>query len=460
MKRHILIIMIITLGSSLFSYSIMNRITGNTIMNLDARSTSMGSAAITGGDNVLQSLLNPSNLSSLHSKISVQSTGNFLLNQDNRALPMYNSFDAYSDDATYVSNVNIFDNYAFGACYQHAFPEIELSGAFLYHPVVNFDADYFEQVRNNANSDYNSYPPIIAKNSILSSGNIDGVSFMTSFKYHNLLSLGFRFSKLKGNSELERKIIWSDDALEMLPGETLQDTTDNLNRDFNGFQMQIGARFEVTPRIDLGCSFTPKTNLDVTGSKDEIDLEDAVYVYTKYDSLDVPTDSLTFADYSLPLKFRFGFNYKPRNIMRTNFNVDIEYIQFSQVNPLYDDAVNYYLGIEHKLDNSIPLRLGFNYRTDYCINQHENFNLAKKVIMPTFTVGSGFSMLDNFTIDLSLEYMNRQYETLDLFMDGYYDYEELWSNYDYLSLEDRGWENPDSVKESFFKLQTSISYKW
>lgn len=155
--------------------------------------------------------------------------------------------------------------------------------------------------------------------------------------------------------------------------------------------------------------------------------------------------------------------------MRTNFNLDVEFVQWSEINKLYDDAYNFYIGVEHCLKNKIPIRIGFNYQTSYCLNDHSGLVFADKVTMPAFTTGTGFSFLENFIFDIAVEYANRQYETLDLFMDSYYwgddgAYKTLWENYYYIELnggiQDRSWENPDTVKETFFKIQTSISYKW
>ncbi len=264
-----------------------------------------------------------------------------------------------------------------------------------------------------------------------------------------------------GDANLKRRIIWSDYSIELI--ETLTDTTNTLNRDFEAFQVQIGTVINIDPRLSVGLSITPKVDFDVTGNKDGVDVKDAVYTcFTSLDSLQnvIITDSLTYAEYYTPLQFRAGLNYKPRNIMRTNFNLDIEFVQWSEINKLYDDAYNFYIGVEHCLKNKIPIRIGFNYQTSYCLNDHLGLVFADKVTMPAFTAGTGFTFMENFIFDIAVEYANRQYETLDLFMDSYYDYAALWSNYNYLNLQDRGWENPDTVKETFFNIQTSISFKW
>ena len=157
---------------------------------------------------------------------------------------------------------------------------------------------------------------------------------------------------------------------------------------------------------------------------------------------------------------RIGFSFKPRNIMRTVMNCDVEYIKWSDTNPLYDDAINYYIGVEHILKNKIPFRFGFNYTTNYGLHEDFGFVFANEITTPTFTAGTGFTFLDKFTFDISLEYSNRQYETLDLFMDSYYDHEDLWEYYIHMNLQDRGWENPDTVNETFINLKSAISFKW
>jgi len=458
MKKILLVITLITLITSLFSYSILEKVTGNIIGNLDPHSAAMGSAVGAGGFRLLDSGVNPAFLTSLENGFGFQGAGSFLLDSDNRSLPMYNSFDGYSGDAVYASNTNIFTDFAGGMYYKYLVTDFKLAASFQYRPLVSFKADYSEQVRNNRNSDENGYPPKIAQNSIESEGGINALAFQTAFAYKNIVSVGLEVAKLVGDSDLERSVIWTPEAQDMM-NDTLNDTINTLDREFSAIQFKIGTEVNISPRFDLGLSFTPKVELDVTGERDGVDVEDAVFVYTKYDST-TAIDSLTFDDYTLPMNARLGFSYKPRNIMRTVLNCDFEYIQWSDTNPLYDDAVNYYIGVEHILKNSIPFRFGFNYTTTYGLYENSGFIFANEITTPTFTAGTGFTILDKFTIDISLEYANRQYETLDLFMDSYYDHEDLWENYYYLNLQDRGWENPDTVNETFINLKSAISFTW
>ncbi|MCD4795598.1 MAG: hypothetical protein K8R49_00285 [Candidatus Cloacimonetes bacterium] len=458
MKSFLLLILLLLTMYNLYSYSILESETGNYVANFDARSTAMGSAIASGGNNLFDALINPANLGFVQNKLGCQFTALVLKDADNRSLPMYNSFDAYCDDATYASNINYFSDYAFGAHYSMKFSDINSAVSVIYRPFISFDSNYSEEVRNNHNSDNNEYPPIIAKNYIDSEGAINSLSFLTAFTYKDFVSCGIEVSRLLGDSDEERSIIWSDQALEKL--DILTDTTNTLTREFEAFQVKVGGKVKINQRLGFGIAFSPKIEFDVTGDKDGVDVENAVYTYTGFDSLDIPTDSLMYSEFITPTRLRAGISYEPRNIMKTYFNCDIEYIKWSDVNSLYDDELSYYIGIEHSLKNKMPIRLGFNYQTCYSLHQHSGKVFADRVTIPAFTAGTGFTFLENFNFDVSFEFSTRQYEALDLFPDSFYDYDELWEFPQYLNFQDRGWENPDTVKETFFGLHTSISFKW
>jgi len=459
MKKFFLLIILISMFTSLFSYSILESETGNVISNLDPHSAAMGSAIGSGGSRLLDSIINPASLAGLGNGIGFQFINSFMIDSDSRSLPMYNSFDAYCGEAVYVNNVNFFTDLSGGVFYKTSLSDYEVAASFQYRPYVSFAANYFEQVRNNRNSDDNGYPPKIAQNIIESSGGINAIAFQTAIKYKNYVSLGLEVAKLSGDSEMDKTITWTDEAQDIM-NDNLVDLENNLNREFSAYQFKVGSNIIISPRIELGLSYTPKVEFDVTGDKDGEDVSSAVFVYTKFDSTGTAVDSLTYSQYTLPMNTRMGFTFKPRNIMKTTLNFDFEYVKWSETNPLYDDAVNYYIGVEHILKNKIPFRFGFNYKTNYGLQNDSGIVFADEITTPTFSAGTGFTVLNRFVVDLSVEYSNRQYETLDLFMDSYYDHEALWENYYYLNLQDRGWENPDTVNETFITLKSAISFKW
>ena len=465
MKKFLILIFTVTVGLNLLSYSLLEQESGNFIENNDARSSAMGGAAVSGGNRLFDAFLNPANLGMMKKGFGYQFSLGVMKNDDNRSLPMYNFFDGYIDDATYASNVNYFSEYSLGIHYKYSFEKFGLSAAAFYRPLVDFNSYYKEEVRNDEGSDYNQYPQIIAQNYIEGDGTINSMGFVSSFNYKDLLSIGFEFSKLDGDTKLSKRVDWSDYAEETVAGD-LPDTSVVVKRDFDDFGLKIGGNIKISPRFSLGFSYSPKVEFDVEtgGFVNGAKIDTLLYQYI-YDENDVVIDSLMYSDYfaqkygeyKIPSRFRIGFSFQPRNIMRTFFNCDVELVNWSAVNTLFDDEFNYYVGVEHKLSYNLPLRIGFRYNTDYHLIEDSEMVMAEKISMPTFTAGTGFSFLKNFRFDISAEYSHRKYETLDLFMDGFYNYAELWNS---ITPENRGWENPDEVSESFIKVVSSVSFKW
>jgi hypothetical protein len=464
MRKTYLIIFILVAGV-LSSFSLLDYRTGSELDYPDARAAAMGNTGVVGGNRLFDSFLNPANLSWLKSDFGFQYGFDLIQVNDKRSLPMYNSFDAYSGNATYVDNLNYFDYHNLMIYYRFKMKDFSLSTSAFSRPFISFDSDYFEEVRNNANSDYDSYPPILAKNFIKGKGTISAKGGQLAFKFKNLFSAGFSVASLDGKSDWDRDIIWQDDAYQMMLAtqDTLSDSHNYLKREFNALQIMIGSNLRLNDRLSLGISFQPEIDFQVTGTIDDLNVEDVVYMY--YSNLDstqaiVHTDSIMFSELILPAKYRLGISYRPRNIMSTYFNLEAEMVRWSNVNRFFEDQYDFYIGIEHNIRYAIPIRFGFNFQTKYTIQEQDGFSFAQKVSMPGFTVGTGFEILQKFIVDFALSYTNRQYETLDLFMDSYYDYAALWANYQYLNLQDRGWENPDTVKETILGLKASVSFDW
>jgi len=457
----IFLTLLLTIG--LFSFSLLDRFSGNYINNIDARISAMGGASASGGIRLFDSNVNPANTGFLTEGFGSQLALGFLKNDDNRALPMYNSFDSYVDDATYAANVHFYEQYALGMYYKKSFRDFGLSAALMYKPYLNFENNYIEEVRNNANSDNDGYPPIIAKNFIDSEGVIDKISFLTAFIYKDLFSLGLEISQMKGQNNSTKRIVWSDNAHEIMGEGVLQDSLSYFARELEKIGFKIGSRIKVNRRFGLGLSYEPKQTFDVTGNIDGVGVEDSVYLFiTEFDSLQncIITESVSYADFITPSRIRFGFSYEPRNIMRTYFNGDLEFVKWTDIFSLYENELNYFFGVEHRMENGIPFRLGFNYQTQYQIVNDNNTMYAQKLKVPTYSIGSGFKLYKNLVCDVSVQFSRREYEILDLFPDEVYDHEELWANYQYINLTNRGWENPDKVTESFLKLMTSLSFRW
>ena len=318
----------------------------------------------------------------------------------------------------------------------------------LYLPYINFESNYEEEVRNDIGSDFNEYPPILAKNYLEGKGGISEKKLAASFNINNFVSVGVGLSHLCGTSEFERRIIWTEAALDDAddPDELL-DYELLIKRDFQGFKFDIGTKIQLNSRIGIGFNYNPQTRLVASGKIDTMNVNDIDEVF----------NITEMNKFSTPARTRFGVSYQPRNIMRTHFNMDAELVSWAEENNIFDDVFNFYLGVEHHFANSLPFRMGFNYQTIYQIRNENNIFYADKITMPTFTCGTGFNILNNIIVDLSGEFSNRKYETLDLFMDSYYNHSGLWEN---IQPTDRGWDNPDMVEETFINFKAGISYKW
>ncbi|MDY6916247.1 MAG: hypothetical protein SVM86_08035 [Candidatus Cloacimonadota bacterium] len=441
MKRFAIITLII-IGINLFSYSILEEFSGNYVGNMDARITAMGGAGTAGGNRVFDTFLNPANLAEMNSKFGAQLSFNLLKNTEDRNLPMYDFFSGYVQDAVYVSNVDYYTDMAILAYYAQDFSDFKVNFGLHYKPFVNFDADYQEQVRNDENSDDDNYPPIIARNFIESEGEISDMGFSAAVKYQDIASIGFQVMFLNGDANWNKDIIWTDAARE-LSSDPLNDYHSKLKRDFSANTIKLGARGNITPRFDLGMSYLPKIEFDIDKLNYTIDGS--------------PAPDNDFQEFITPGRLRAGVAYEPRNVMRTHFNVDIELVQWADVNSLYDNELNYYIGVEHLYKHTIPFRFGFSYETVYQNIEDDGVNYVNKITTPAFSAGTGFRVMSNFTVDIGAKLARRDYDSLDLFMDSYYDHNGLWQD---IQPEDRGWNMPDSVEETFLEVKTSVSYNW
>ena len=420
------------LSLNINAYSIYDLNYGTEISHHDARTAALGGAGVAGGFNLFDSNLNPANLHYLKQKCGTQLSYSLIKNSENRALPLWNFFDSYIDESTYARNENYYNEVSVGFFYSLPINQNKLSFALVLRPVVNFSADYQEEVRNDEGSDSDNYPPIIAKNFIESEGLLDSYNLLINwgqeFDIINF-SLGAEISYLKGTHEHETRIHWTDLAHERVGSGVLQDSIYQSTNKTDGMSFKIGVSSQLNRRLRIASSYSPKIKLKSEIKENEITLNNN-------------------DDFILPSKFRLGFLFQPRNPFRTNFHFDLEVINYSEINKFFDDGYAFYVGMEHYVGRAVPFRLGF---------RHQTAKQDKSITLPTISAGTGFLVLNNLHIDVAGEYGRREFIDKDLFRDGYYAHSALWRQ---IRPADRGWENPDKVSESFFKLFTSITYNW
>lgn len=479
-KTKTLALTVITLfiALNLSAWSITDSYQGNTIHSMGARNLSMGNTGVFDDYSAMSVALNPANLSLFKAKVGFAATDIYTRNEDNRSIPLYNSFDTYIDDAIYSSNINLYDDFGLAGFGKVKFGRFIGGLGISYMPIVTFDGDYAEQVRNNRNSDNDTYPEIIAVNSINSTGNLNalgitysgGIALSETMEAH----LGVTYNMLSGKSEYEKSIRWSDwaiaQSIELTNTHTnvLPDSVLGLVSDMKGSQIKIGTNLKFNERFGLGISYAAKTSFD----RDT----DASLYYGAYGTTALIDTTVAIKDeYILPSRLRVGFNYQPRNIMRTSFNAEIEYVQWTEVSDFYEDAYDLHVGVEHIITNRIPLRIGFQSITDWIAypdySGADDVTMptisAIKVITPSIAAGSSVQIVKNLVLDIGLSFAWREYQALDMFGDKYYDDKQysglssfmLWPN-THIALANRDWNNPDKVLETFTTLTTGLTFNW
>ncbi|MDP2172690.1 MAG: hypothetical protein Q8M98_05580 [Candidatus Cloacimonadaceae bacterium] len=464
-KTLVLLSLLISLSAALSAWSITDTYFGNKITNLDARSYAMGGAGVFNDQRPFGISVNPANLTLMKKQIGIQGAAFVIRNEDNRSLPLYNSFDNYIDDAVYASNINSYDDYASAGFSALSFGDLRIGLGAYFKPLLSFDGNYVEEIRNNRNTDNDVYPEKIAQNMIENSGVLNQSAGVLSFGFGlgeiADINLGVDYAKLNGSSTMLKTIRWSQWAANVTGPNILPAYTQTVETDLNGSQLKVGTGIRVNNRFGFAVTQTFMATLDRTGFNR---IQREAYRNT----LAIDTTVVIGEDYILPSEIRVGFLYQPRNIMRTWFNFDVEFVKWSDISSHYDDVVNFYAGVEHHVENRLPLRLGFQAQHNYFYNEEADGSIiVKKVLSPMITAGSSFPLTKSLTIDLGFGYSWREYEALDMFKDTYYNDKlytgnstyVLWPN-QYIVLRDRGWENPDKVKENNVSFNSSITFTW
>jgi len=477
-NKSIILLTLLIVASALSAWSITDTYFGNRYGTLDARMSAMGGAGTYNDSRAFGIADNPANLTLMKNNLGISVNTYMARNEDNRSFPLYNSFDNYVDDSVYSSNINFYNNFAAAAYYNYRMDMLGVGRGACYKPLLSFDGNYTEEIRNNRNTDNDGYPEKIAQNMIEGRGTLNqtGITMSTSFDTGDILSanLGISLAMLNGDITRDKTIRWSDYAKNAVGAFHLPELTETSDYELSGNQIKIGAAVRVNSRFGIAMTHTMKSTLDKEGTY--YYKRDA---YTPANNITVAADSTNMPvneDYILPSEFRVGFSYFPRNVMRTVFNMDLEYVMHSDIDKRYDDVVNLYAGVEHHIANRIPFRLGFQAVNSYFFTTEAGVDAGNnpitlypvsKILSPMITAGSSIDIMKGLTMDLGFGYTWREYEATDLFGDAYYNDKlytgssayVLWPN-SHLTLQNRGWENPDKIRENNITVNAGLNFVW
>lgn len=217
--------------------------------------------------------INPANLTLMD--ITVGLEGSALLNrdEDNRSVPLYNSFDAYIDDAVYVSNINFFYDYALAGFASYDVIENGRIGLGISHkPLLSFEGIYEEEIRNNRNTDYDKYADKLAVNMIENKGTLNQFDNVLSLGYELgdevSLNAGMAYLILDGYAKSAKTIRWTPEAYNLLrennisdPEDVLPDYTLTENVNYSGNRWKLGTAIRLNNILGFGVTYTEKTEL-------------------------------------------------------------------------------------------------------------------------------------------------------------------------------------------------------
>ena len=403
-NKVILLALCVLIVSNIFAYSIFDLRYGSEVPHHDARVAALGGTGVAGGFTLMDASINPANMYFLGDKYGAQFTYSLIKNSENRALPLWNFFDSYIDESTFARNESFYNEVSVGAFYGLPLGDSKLSFAFLYRPVMNFGADYYEEMRNDQSSDMDSYPPIIAKNFIESEGLLNSYNLLLNWGMpvcfgrivdDCIISFGTEISFLKGEHKYDTRIHWTELAHERAGAGVLPDSLYKYQNKIDGVSFKFGLNSQLNQRVRLGFAYTPKATLN----------QDASFVTVKSANSDdfrnLPDKSkIETGDFILPTKYRFGVLFQPRNPFKTNFHVDFELIQNSEINKFFDNGYAFHVGMEHYVGRAVPMRLGFS---------HQTAKQDRGIALPSVSLGTSFPVMQNLQLDLAGTYGKRDY---------------------------------------------------
>lgn len=473
-NKTMIILILVLLASSLSAWSITDTHFGNRYGAMDARSFAMGSAGVYNDFRAGGIAENPANLTLMKKFASLQANAVINRAEDTRMIPLYNSFDNYIDDAVYASNINAYSNFAGAGFVATRVQNMRFGLGAYHHPYASFEGNYREEIRNNRNTDNDGYPEKIAQNDIQNSGNLYKSGMVLSAAYalgdYMDINLGFDYALLAATVDQESTIKWSQWSQNQVGAAVILPEYSRIAEwELSGAQMKIGTAMRLGHRFGFAATYIPKTTLDIAGT-DFTDRD--AYRNTARDSILVVLDG----ERELPSEIKIGLSYFPRNVMRTVFNMDLEMVNYDDVLAALDPVYNFYVGVEHHITHRMPLRLGFQAVNSYFMDSSTGTDAqgnaitlvhTSKVLTPMITAGSAVELVKGVTLDLGFGYAWRDYQALDLFGDAYYNDKlytgsssyALWPT-SYINLQNRGWDNPDKVKENYITLNAGLSLSW
>ncbi|HNT52819.1 MAG TPA: hypothetical protein PKH19_05400, partial [Candidatus Syntrophosphaera sp.] len=246
--------------AGLAAWSITDSYFGNRFGTQDARAYAMGGTGLFDDLRPFAIGVNPANLTLPNHRLGL--AGNLFVNrnEDNRAVPLYNSFDNYIDDAVYASNIHYTNAFAAAGYYAHRLDQFKVGIGAYHRPLLSFEGNYEEQIRNNRNTDNDGYPEMIAVNRIENDGLLGQTGIVLGLGWNPRdfmdLNLGLEFDLLSGRTTSEKSIRWSQWAIDTAGAGVLPDYLATEETDLDGSRFKAGAALRISRKFGLAATFS------------------------------------------------------------------------------------------------------------------------------------------------------------------------------------------------------------
>ena len=388
----------------------------------DARSLSLAGAGSVSLSAPGALLYNPAALTQINDPVSLDITLSSWKLEERRSYPLYDRFDSYLVNSTYVLNNNWYSRPQGAVAVKLPFSGIPaLTLAAGIYSEIDYRYNYLEEVRENIFGD-----PIIAYNRIDANGVLQRYSTALAMNIPGLpsLAVGLQAGILDGSNDQKTEINY------LTTGEKVVVASESRKLTNTPLVFSAGSIYRFSERISAGIDLSLPYTLkyEVTEADNEISSETIGY----------------------PLRLNAGFEYRARQELQARLNVDVGYefwskqestrqaVEEQSVLLEFSDVFYFKTGIEHIFFNKIPFGVGAQYRNSY---------QRRGITQTLLSAGSGF-LSQNWRMDIAGAISKLSYRWKDLFDDKLYvDDPNFQSRRDL-----------DTVDETYFFLQVSFKY--
>ncbi|HQO09350.1 MAG TPA: hypothetical protein PLK90_04405 [Clostridiales bacterium] len=280
-----------------------------------------------------------------------------------------------------------------------------------------------------------------------SEGGVYTINIGASYQVFPYLSLGATGNIWTGASESTQEEVW----------DTYSETFTAENKDFSGFNLTLGAIFDMSAikdNVPLKIGAVLKTPFDLSYDYEAQFESNDGYSYEQYFSgtVEMPVMFGFGASYRFGENFTLGADFEVRNYAKSKFRWEDEDGNEGEtyMSPTEEDVTQFRLGMEYLIITDavvIPLRLGiFNYPTLWADREDDLYYQGDDMYgNPVYEadtdvsdleqlVGVGVSLgtglvFESFSVDFSMSVFSYENTYSYRYMDGPwsgYEYEESW----------------------------------